>query len=256
VCNAGFGGPPGGPCALCAAGEYALNSSCFPCPANSESAPPAAGPAACRCRAGAYGAPGGPCSLCAHGSYSEADQTECTACGTHFNTTAAGSSSFAACLCVPGHYLFSTQMCIPCSNNTYKATLSSDSCTPCTAHSAGPPASTSPDACACVHDFHKRAGNGTCARVCAAGFEAGGANLADCVGCRPGSYKALEGDHACTPCPPNAFSLLANQTSIASCVCQHGYIFNATSLLCDACPPGTFNNQANETQCFACVTVC
>jgi hypothetical protein len=52
VCNAGFGGPPGGPCALCAAGEYALlvfpNSSCSPCPANSESAPPAAGPAACR----------------------------------------------------------------------------------------------------------------------------------------------------------------------------------------------------------------
>jgi hypothetical protein len=60
----------------------------------------------------------------------------------------------------------------------------------------------------------------------------------------------------CTPCPPNTFSLLANQTSVSSCVCQHGYIFNATSLLCDACPPGTFNNRANETQCFACVTEC
>jgi hypothetical protein len=90
--------------------------------------------------------------------------------------------------------------------------------------------------------------------VCAAGFEAGGASLADCVGCRPGSYKTLEGDHACTPCPPNAFSLLANQTSVSSCVCQHGYIWNASTSLCDACPPGTFNNRANESQCFACVS--
>ena len=256
VCNAGFAGPSGGPCALCAAGKYALNSSCFQCPANSESAPPAAGLANCRCRAGAYGEPGGPCRLCAHGSYSEANELQCTACGTHFNTTAAGSSSFAACLCVPGHHLSSPYLCSPCPNNTYKATLSSDSCTPCTAHSAAPPASTSPDACACVHDFHKRAGNDTCARVCAAGFEAGGTDLSQCVGCRPGFYKTLEGDHACTPCPPNAFSDLVNQTSVGSCVCEHGFIWNATTQLCDSCPPGFFNNQANESQCFACVTVC
>ena len=99
------------------------------------------------------------------------------------------------------------------------------------------------------------AGTGTCARVCAAGFEAGGPNLAECVGCRPGFYKALEGDHACTPCPANAFSLLVNHTSVASCICQHGYTWNAATLLCDSCPPGTFNNQANESQCFACVTM-
>ena len=70
---------------------------------------------------------------------------------------------------------------------------------------------------------HKSAGKGTCGRVCAAGFEAGGQNLAEGVGCRPGFYKALEGDHACTPCPLNSFSLLANQTCVASCMCQHGY---------------------------------
>jgi hypothetical protein len=90
----------------------------------------------------------------------------------------------------------------------------------------------------------------------AASFEAGVADMAECVGCRPGTYKATEVDHSCTQCPPNAFSLLANQTSVASCLCQHGYIRNTTTLLCYACPPGTFNNQANETECFACVTVC
>jgi hypothetical protein len=156
---------------------------------------------------------------------------------------------------VPGHAPLAAA-CSACAANTYKAALGNASCTACTPHSTSPPGSASPDACACSINFLKRAGNGTCARVCAAGFEAGGASLADCVGCRPGFYKSLEGDHACTPCPPNAFSLLANQTSISSCICQHGYTWNATALLCDACPPGTFNNQAGEGQCFACVTVC
>ena len=255
-CAAGFTGADGGPCALCAAGTYDLGDACLACPANADSVPGAIGPAACLCRPGYFGPPGGPCRACAHGSYSESNQITCTACGANFNTTSAASTSAAACLCVPGHYLFSTQICTPCPNNTYTATLSSDSCTACTQHSTSPPGSASPAACACSANFLKRAGNGTCARVCAAGFEAGGASLTECVGCRPGAYKTLEGDHACTPCPPNAFSLLANQTSISSCVCQHGYIFNATSLLCDACPPGTFNNRANETQCFACVTEC
>ena len=255
LCAAGFGGPPGGPCALCAAGTYELNDACLPCPANADSAPGASGIASCLCRAGFSGAPGGPCQPCAHGSFSGPAQPACTACGANFNTTSAASTSAAACLCVPGHYLFSTQMCIPCPENTYKATLGSDNCTACTPHSTSPPGSASPDACACSANFLKRAGNGTCARVCAAGFEAGGVGLADCVGCRPGSYKTLEGDHACTPCPPNAFSLLANQTFISSCICQHGYTWNATALLCDACPPGTFNNQAGESRCFICVSV-
>jgi hypothetical protein len=255
LCNAGFGGPPGGPCALCAAGTYELNRVCLACPANSDSVPGALGATACLCRAGYFGPPGGPCRLCAHGSFSAANSSACAACGPNANTSVIASTSAAACLCVPG-YTSVNGNCQVCPANTFQPALGNASCTACTAHSTSPPGSTSPDACACSANFLKRAGNGTCARVCAAGFEAGGASLTECVGCRPGAYKTLEGDHACTPCPPNAFSLLANQTSISSCVCQHGYIFNATTLRCDACPPGTFNNQAGESQCFACVTVC
>ena len=266
VCNAGFGGSPGGPCVLCPAGTYQLGDACLACPPNSDSE---AGALVCLCRSGYFGLPGGPCQPCAHGTYtpayvvvkngqmtfSSSNSSACTACGPNANTSATASISAQGCNCVPG-YTSVNGNCQACAADTYKPVLSNASCTACTQHSAAPPASTSPDACACVDDFHKSAGDGTCARVCAAGFEAGGANLADCVGCRPGSYKALEGDHACTPCPPNAFSLLANQTSIASCVCQHGYIFNAVTLLCEACPSGYFNNQANETECFACVTMC
>jgi hypothetical protein len=238
LCDAGFGGPPGGPCALCAAGTYELGRVCLPCAANSDSVPGAVGATACLCRAGYFGPPGGPCRPCAHGSFSAANSSACAACGPNANTSAPAASSVIDCLCVPGHSPLSAA-CSACPANTFKPTLGNASCTACTTHSTSPPGSTSLDACACLLNFLKRAGNGTCARVCAAGFEAGGASLTECVGCRPGFYKTLEGDHACTPCPPNAFSLLANQTSVASCVCQHGYIFNATTLRCDACPPGT-----------------
>lgn len=259
LCNPGYSGPDSqNVCTQCPAGTYELNDACVQCPANAVSAQGASALAACLCSAGYFGPPGGPCRPCAHGSFSAANSIACAVCGPNANTSATASTSAAACLCVPGQTPLAAapDACTPCAANTYKTTLSNTSCTACTQHSTSPPGSASPDACACSANFLKRAGNGTCARVCAAGFDAGGASLADCVGCRPGFYKTLEGDHACTPCPPNAFSLLANQTSISSCVCQHGYIWNAATLLCDACPPGTFNNQANESQCFACVTVC
>jgi hypothetical protein len=261
LCDAGFGGTPGGPCALCAAGTYELGDACLACPANADSMPGSVSATACLCRPGYFGPPGGPCRPCPIGTFSRlANSIACHSCARNMNTSAPASSKLSDCLCVPGHEAYGlddyNQGCFPCKSNSYKTTLSIDSCRNCPPHSTSPPASTSIEACACLLSFHKRAGDGTCARVCAPGFEPGGANLDVCVGCRPGFYKTLEGDDACTPCPPNSFSLLANQTSVSSCICQHGYIFNATTQLCDTCPPGSFNNQAGETQCFACVTEC
>jgi hypothetical protein len=253
-CNAGYSRPDSaGVCTQCAAGTYELGRVCLQCPLNSNSGIGASGLAACLCRPGYFGPPGGPCRPCTHGSYSDSNKAACTACGPNANTSAPAATNPSACLCQPGHAPLAAA-CSPCRNDTYKATLDNTSCTACTAHSTSPQGSTSANACACSANFLKRAGNGTCARVCAAGFEAGGASLTECVGCRPGAYKTLEGDHACTPCPPNAFSLLANQTSVSSCICQHGFTWNAATQLCNACPPGTFNNRANESQCFVCVS--
>jgi hypothetical protein len=53
LCHAGFGGPPGGPCALCVAGTYELGRGCLPCAANADTAPGALDHAACLCRPGA-----------------------------------------------------------------------------------------------------------------------------------------------------------------------------------------------------------
>lgn len=102
------------------------------------------------------------------------------------------------------------------------------------------------------------AGDGSCDRVCAPGFQArGGADGEEaCTGCLPGSYKPNSGSEDCTPCPAHTVSYAYNQTSVTSCLCEQGYIRNAQSLLCEACPAGSFNNRVNDTECFNCTTVC
>ena len=87
------------------------------------------------------------------------------------------------------------------------------------------PASALISQCTCINDY-VHAGDGSCDRVCAAGYEASGGieGEAVCVGCQAGTYKESVGDHNCTRCPPHSLSLLRNQTSIQSCFCEQGYL--------------------------------
>jgi hypothetical protein len=141
-----------------------------------------------------------------------------------------------------------------CPPNTFKTNVSNDVCTPCQEYSSSPPGSTSRDNCTCYYDFHKDAGDGSCDRVCAAGFESRGGG--ECHGCLPSYYKPERGDEDCTRCPPSSLSFAYNQTSITSCLCEQGYIRNVESKLCDPCPAGSFNNRVNDTECFNCSTPC
>jgi hypothetical protein len=145
----------------------------------------------------------------------------------------------------------------PCPQNTYKTTLSNSSCLPCPPQSNSPPASTGIEACKCSANLIQKSDK-SCDRVCAAGFEArtGNNTATACAPCRVGYYKTATGDQDCTQCPPNSFSLLTSQTSIMSCMCVQGYVWNATTQLCDACPAGSFNNQYNENVCYQCNTTC
>lgn len=143
---------------------------------------------------------------------------------------------------------------VGCPPDTYKEALSNLECTPCPQYSSSPPGSASPDNCTCIYDFHKNAGNGSCDRVCAPGFESRGGP--ECHGCRPSYYKPERGDEDCTRCPPFSLSFSSNQTSIMSCLCEQGYIRNAESKLCEPCPAGSFNNRVNDTECFNCSTPC
>ena len=144
-----------------------------------------------------------------------------------------------------------------CPENTYKAEMGNSGCMPCPPKSSSPVASTGLEACICNANLIKKS-DGSCDRVCAAGFEArtGNDTITACAACRPSYYKSEEGEHACTQCPSNSFSASSNQISILSCLCIQGYIWNATTQNCDACPAGTFNNQENENVCYQCSTIC
>jgi len=75
-----------------------------------------------------------------------------------------------------------------------------------------------------------------------------------CVECNASTYKALVGDHACTPCPAFSHHALMMQTRGDACVCQIGYVWNATTQGCSECAAGTFNNRAGDVRCFQCVS--
>jgi hypothetical protein len=109
--------------------------------------------------------------------------------------------------------------------------------------------------CRCDAEY-VAAGDGSCDRVCAAGFEAaGGADgEAFCAGCAPSTFKVDRGDHPCEPCPAHAFSYASNQTSVYSCLCEAGYAWTRTEagVACVACAAGTFNSLVNATTCYTC----
>ena len=147
--------------------------------------------------------------------------------------------------------------CQRCTENSYKQELGSQMCTPCPAHSSAPQGSTSVVACVCWPEYIS-AGDGSCDRVCAAGFEAGGGEDGEtsCIPCPANFYKPAAGNSRCLPCPAHSFTLLHNSTHVTHCMCEMGYVWNNTSLQCDICPAGQFNNEANSTECFQCETDC
>ena len=150
-------------------------------------------------------------------------------------------------------FVYDTQ----CAKNTYKSELANTGCVSCPSQSTAPPASSNAEACQCPSNL-KRNADGSCDRVCPAGFEArtDSNGKTACAGCLLSFYKPSPVDQPCTQCPSNSFTLLPNRTSIASCLCLQGYIWNATAKLCDACPPGTSNNKDNEGICYRCSTTC
>lgn len=251
TCSRGYSAASGS-CTVCPANTYENKRTCVPCPANSFSLPGASSLLECHCDSGFGGAAGGPCSQCAHGYYRAANDAAetCASCPDIMNTTQAGSHDVTACECNPGHTWNGT--CQPCPQHTYKAVGGNEMCTPCPAHAAAPAASVSVQQCVCLTGYI-HAGDGTCDRVCAGGYQH---DRGECVPCPPSTYKTTRSLEECQQCPPHSFTLQRSSTAVKDCMCDMGYVWNATSFLCDSCPAGKFNNQADSSECFECVTGC
>jgi len=262
LCAAGFAGGAGETCVECLANTFEAGDACQACPANSVSAPRSAGASACQCKAGFTGADGGPCAACARGQFKTlAGAAACAFCNEHASTLDLASTDAGECRCTPG-FAPSGQAspstgvaCAPCAADTYTNTTANAACAACTAHASAPAGSRNISMCRCNAEY-VAAGDGSCDRVCAAGFEAaGGADgEAFCAGCAPSTFKGERGDHACEPCPAHAFSYARNQTSVYSCLCEAGHAWTRAEagVACVACAAGTFNSLVNATMCYAC----
>ena len=260
LCAAGFAGGAGETCVECAADTFEADDACLPCPTNSVSAPRSAGASACKCKPGYSGPDGGDCVACARGQFKALEgAAACTACNEHASTLDLAATDATECRCTPGFAPSGNSAtgvtCAPCAANTYKNTTANAACAPCTPHSSAPAGSRNVSMCRCDAEY-VAAGDGSCDRVCAAGFEAaGGADgEAFCAGCAPSTFKADRGDHPCEACPANAFSNARNQTSVYSCLCEAGYAWTRTEagVACVACAAGTFNSLVNATTCYTC----
>ena len=137
-----------------------------------------------------------------------------------------------------------------CETGTYKNSTGNATCNRCADFSSSPEGSTLHTNCSCDAGYKGLAGD-ACGKVCPPGSEHGALNLV-CIECNTSHYKPEPGDHPCTACPAYAHHSLTNQTSIAACVCQAGYLWNPDSEACDPCPSGTFNNKGGEGRCFDC----
>ena len=200
------------------------------------------------------------CVACARGQFkAEPGAAACAPCSEHATTLGLAATAAAECSCTPG-FTPSGQdesgvACAPCATDTHKNRTANAPCAPCTPHSSAPAGSRNASMCRCDSEY-VAAGDGSCDRVCAAGFEAAGGpdGEAACAGCAPGTFKSERGDDACTLCPAHAFSTARNQTSVYSCLCEAGYRWTVDSsgVACVPCAAGTFNSLVNATECYTC----
>jgi hypothetical protein len=277
LCDPGYTGPDGGPCAACEAGTFKLEP----------------GAAACK--------------QCGVNEYSHAAASECVAC--HGNSSSAsGSTDVHQCLCDPGFYPLhgscslcrpghfkntsANNPCEPCVENSFAAEQGATACTSCLASalqsSAWPSEGgvrcqcnagytqtelglVTPECSACpVNTFQPSAGQTVCeqchasayapqasvtplACLCNAGFFDN--NEHECKACEGGTYKGTvtadsDDTQPCNTCPANSFSALESG-AITDCRCNAGFS-GQDGGQCTACAPGTFKASNGSDMCEYC----
>lgn len=161
------------------------------------------------------------CVQCPANFYTDGSgATSCTACGP-LRSSAPGTGNSSGCECVAGH----------------EPSGSGSSCTACA-----------------VGKFKGTAGNFAC-EPCSTGSFAGDTGSTECTLCALNTYAAQPGKSACLGCPSFTQTLSEGTTNISGCLCQKGYLFDATygDGLCTKCGYGKFKDEvSNAETCAPC----
>jgi len=254
TCNAGHSGADGGTCTACPENTHKItpgSQECTPCDPSASSEPASTSVTACVCNAGYSGAAGTACSPCGAGTYKHLPGPDCLPCPGS-SSSAGASVAITACQCNVGYSGEDGGACSACLADTFKNVSGPSACEACAEFAHSEAASTDRTDCTCQLGYKGLPGD-ACGFICPPGAAHGPLNRV-CYACDTSTYKPDAGDHSCTRCPPFSHHALTNQTSIAACLCQIGYLWDAGSQLCDACADGTFSNRAGELRCFACVS--
>ena len=197
------------------------------------------------------------CFKCKAGSFSLGGRaTACTACSAGFSSKGGASACTA---CKAGTYSSDPgTVCSECPTGLYSTTGSS-SCKACT------DGKYSPDGINCDDS-------------CPAGEERKGA---DCMQCKPGSFKSILGTGRCQSCGSKSFAKDHGATKCQTCPegyyytgtecvkglgcsagsfdngsqceqCPAGYFSGDFATACTACKPGTFSRSIGATGCRKC----
>ena len=254
LCLAGYYGPPGGPCAPCAAASYSTApnaSACTLCERNTYGLPeslktssaaactpcdalygftPAPGALQCSCNAGYFVnvAANQACDPCPRNTYGVAGAfTECYACTNGYTPTGVGVRNASECWCNPGHYLVGApNVCALCAAGPYYcAGGPSAGQTACPAFfTVNQDGQANVSACTCVPGYYMTLSN-TSARACNP--------------CPIGSWCAGS-DALPTACPSNmTTNLTGGALNVSQCFCKPGYqrVNNASIAAgCALCP--------------------
>lgn len=252
VCNGGYYGPNGGPCAACEAGKYrqrgANNPTCFECDAGKylDTMANDAVSDCINCAAGKYssgiGMPSSDtCRDCAAGKFSKFDGAKdaqtCSTCSAGTYTTSTGSTSCQNC--PAGTYSIGTgrtteSTCVECGAGKYSSTISASSASTCKS---------------CPENKPQSAAGSTSEESCLSDCPIGYTLLGQsCIPCPAGFFKPETGNAACKPCP--AGTLSERQWGSVECLCKPGSTGSSGS--CTTCAAGTYKTVAGSGACLKC----
>ena len=256
LCNAGYYGPPGGPCSLCPSGTYKPDRGsglCTACPVELfspagsdalEDCGVCRGSTSCTCNLGFIRPDGGTCTACEAGQYSATmGGSTCSNCGAGTYSTTVGATTASTCIsCGAGTYSGAgASICTSCGAGTYSGAGASI-CTSCGAGTYSPTvvATTASTCISC--------GAGTYSPT------VGATTASACIGCDAGKYSATTGATAastCIDCTCGKFTSSSGRSVCTSCT-YGNYQTSAGQTTCTLCPQDTFGQ--DNAQCGACTT--
>uniref|UniRef100_A0A8W8JQE5 EGF-like domain-containing protein n=3 Tax=Magallana gigas TaxID=29159 RepID=A0A8W8JQE5_MAGGI len=169
---------------------------------------------------------------------------KCTGCPDGFLTPNIASTSAENCnepFCIPGHYLNSSDVCVPCLIGFYKDVTGNGNCTACPSNLTTPLiSSTELSNCSIV--------------VCDAGEKRISSNNT-CMKCPLGYYQPKRGENDCIKCGDGQTTEQVGTDTMTGCIpiCPAGEEYVSTSKTCKECLLGSYKSEiGNNKACTRC----